>query len=318
MGDEIVNGKEWARKFSAKFIQPGLVKFKIKGREIISLLRKETIENALSSLVGKGLRIGHANATSHGAVGEAVRDAESGWFECRGIAETKESHDAIKAGQRVSCAYRVNSTAAGGTLNNVPYDEEITGIEFTHLAIVGQDDARYEDAVIVLNSKSSDNPTKTIMNPLKWILKKLGTDGKPVEQTGEIPADDTRLNSLVEKYRAAKKGALPPAEAFVEIDGQQVAMSDLLALEVTNETDAAKLKREAAEAAAAKAKEDERLNARKAGYAAFMDVAKARQSAATQTVDDVEFISPDTMQHRVARSFEVFGPRRMSISTGKN
>lgn len=288
------------------------MKFKIKGREIISLLRKETIENALGSMMGSKVRVGHKDATEHGSVNAVGRDSDSGWFTCAGETETKDAVDAIKSGQRVSCAYRVNSTGPGGTLNNVPYDEEITDISFTHLAIVGIDDARYEDATIVLNSKSSDTTMSKIKTALKWVIKKV-TGDQVVEQTGEIPADDTRLNSLVELYRAKNKPASTvPDGAFIEIDGKQVPMADLMALEIENskptETDAEKATRLQAE-------EDERLNAKRQGYNEFLKVAGAKGRGQSEPVDEVEFLSPDTMDIKIQRGRSEFGRKHLA---GKN
>ena len=306
MGEEIVNGKEFCRKFKALFIEPGLVKFKIKGREITSLLTAETIQNALGTMIGKSLRLGHDDKTSHGSSASVFR--EDNWYGCEGTTETQAGIDAIKKGDRVSCAYRVNSTAParGRTWHNIPFDEEITAIEFTHLAVVDKDDARYEDAVIVLNSKSSDT---TMSKATKWIMKKLGIDGQPVETSGEIPADDTRLNSLIEKYRA--KQAAVPAEAFIEIDGKQVPMSELNALdEVTNTKDDAAAKAEAD--AKAKAEEDERTNARQQGYSDFIKVATARTRGNSEPVDTIEALSPDTMDIRIARGLELFGGKPAS------
>lgn len=306
MGEEIVNGKEFCRKFKARFIEPGLVKFKVRGREIVSLLKSETIQNALGTMLGKPLLVGHKSTDSHGSPSAVSRDTASGWFECEGETETKAGIEAIKSGQRVSCAYRVNSTGPGGTWHNIPFDEEITGIEFTHLAIVDKDDARYEDAVIVLNSKSSDT---TMSKATKWILKKLGIDGNPVETTGEIPAGDERLNSLIEKYRA-KKSAIPTG-AFVEIDGERVAMSELEGLEVTNtaETDAQKTARLAKE----KSDEDERTNARERGYAEFVKVATARSRGNSEPAEIIETLSPDTIDIRIARGLELFGGKPTSV-----
>ena len=248
------------------------------------------------------------DATEHGSVSEVGRDSDSGWFECKGLVETEAAQQAIKSGQRVSCAYRVNSTAQGGTLNNVPYDEEITGISFTHLAIVGIDDARYEDATIVLNSKSSDT---TMNKAIRWIKKTLVGD-KPVVETGDIPADDTRMNSLVEKYRAKHKKPEPIAERFVEIDGTQVPMAELEALEIENakptETDAEKATRLQAE-------ETERINAKRNGYNEFLKVAGAKARGQSEATDDVEFISPDTMDIKIQRGHREFGQKHLA---GKN
>ena len=308
----MVNGKEWARKFAARFIEPGLVKLTYKGRPIISLLKKETIQAALSSLIGTPLTVGHTDRTPHGSPAEASYDGDSGWFVCNGVAETKDCVEAIRSGQRVSCGYTVHSTKRdGGTWHNIPYDEEITNIRFTHLAVVDKDDARYEDAVVILNSKSSDTPMK---KATKWILKKLGLDGKPVETSGDIPAGDERLNSLIEAYRAKNRATAVPDGAFIEIDGQQVAMADLLALEVSNgkgETDEQKTARLAKEKEAA----IEIENARKKGFEDFLAVAKAKGQGQSRAVDTEPFVSPDTLSHRIARGRECFGSAALA---GKN
>lgn len=276
----------------------------------MSLLEKDVIENAIESFVGRPLHIGHEDRTRHGEITSAAFDAESGWFWCEGVAETEEVQNAIKKMGATSCAYVPTKTGEGSKWHNIPYNERLLGIMFTHLAVVDPAQSRYEDASIILNSKSTDSPMK---NATKWILKKLGLDGKTVETSGDIPTTDERLNSLVELYRTKTQAAGGvPEGAFVEIDGKQVAMSDLLALEVANtaETPEAKTQREAAEKLAA----DEVQNARDEGYKAFVATATARSKAHAAPEPDEQIVAPDTLASRCKRGVEIFGGGQYSAA----
>lgn len=154
LGDIDNSGK--GKRFKSKFIQPGLVK--IEGHGIV-LLKKETIDQSLKSMIGSPVIVLHQDVTNDnanelrcGVISDAYFNEPDGWFYCEGIIWDEEAQQYIQNGWKVSCSYDFLSyNDEGGDENNIHYDKEFTKLNFTHLAIVNN--PRYERANIVFNCK---------------------------------------------------------------------------------------------------------------------------------------------------------------------
>jgi hypothetical protein len=179
------------KRFEAWFMTPGIVNYddlKDGGKELI---KKETIDEALNTLIGRPLTIGHIPTStpedelldySNGTIDSAEFDAKPGWFHCSGTVETDQAREAIRKGHKISVGTRVVEFGAGGSwLNNV-FDREIKKIRFHHLALVepGQK-PRFEEAAIRLNSTE-----KKPMNIVK-LIKKIVAGDKTTEQSSDLP-----------------------------------------------------------------------------------------------------------------------------------
>lgn len=185
IGDIDDTGK--GRHFVSRFIKDGLVK--IEGHGIV-LLKKETLDASLPSMVGTPVIIQHQNVTKSnadklriGTISNAYFNEPDGWYYCEGIIWDEEAKDLIDKGWSVSCSYDFLAyNDEGGVENNIKYDKEFTQLNFTHLAIV--DNPRYERANIVFNSKVDND---------KWItIHPNGEDskGKPLLlKDGETPKE---------------------------------------------------------------------------------------------------------------------------------
>ena len=160
IGDIDDTGK--GRHFVSRFIKDGLVK--IEGHGIV-LLKKETLDASLPSMVGTPVIIQHQNVTKSnadklriGTISNAYFNEPDGWYYCEGIIWDDEAKDLIDKGWSVSCSYDFLAyNDEGGEENNIHYDKEFTQLNFTHLAIV--DNPRYERANIVFNSKDEEKGT---------------------------------------------------------------------------------------------------------------------------------------------------------------
>lgn len=184
---ERLNIAESGKRFKCRFIEPGLISYTdVKGG--VDLLKKETIDLCLNSMIGAVLTIDHPSAdlirsrnftdVSHGTVDKVSYDVDSGWFVCEGTVETDAARERINNGDGVSCGFSVLERADGGRWHNVPYDQEDTRIEFHHLAIVPPNKrARFEEADIRLNAKTN-------MNPLVKLYRKV--TGK-TEEASDLP-----------------------------------------------------------------------------------------------------------------------------------
>ena len=144
------------KHFKSRFIQPGLVK--IEGHGIV-LLKKDTIDNSLKSMVGSPVIIRHQDITNDnadelrcGVISDAYFNDEDGWYYAEGVIWNDKALSYVKKGWSVSCSYDFTEyDDAGGVENNIKYDKEFTKLNFTHLALV--DNPRYERANIVFNCK---------------------------------------------------------------------------------------------------------------------------------------------------------------------
>lgn len=193
------------KRFSAKFIIPGLVGYEQEGYGI-SLLKKQTIDANLESFIGKPVTIEHPKRGEvYNAVGKvdmAEYNASDGWYWCGGELTDENAIGLVNNGVSVSCGYTIpekgEMVKRNSRYNNVKYDSEITNLRFTHLAIVQR--PRYEEAGIRLNSisveedKSNATPIKDMFKLLKNLVKRDKNEAgeevvtNAVEEV-EVPAD---------------------------------------------------------------------------------------------------------------------------------
>lgn len=153
------------------------------------------------------------------------------------IVDKQEAVDLLKDGWGVSTAWFGDKYASGGTLNNVPYDRELLEGRYEHLAIVKT--PRYEMAVnpIFLNSKTcQSNETDSNINKANThiiINKKIEKEG-----SGMIGKIFKRLITREEIH--TNEGE----EVFVNVDGQDVALSHMVSVLKLNKKNEEETKKE--------------------------------------------------------------------------
>lgn len=197
------NAKTWARPFTARLLEPGLVSYEDRGCGI-ALLRKETIDRCIHSYVGRPVVVRHRKTSpknmkevGHGYVTEVFFNPSDGWWYGRGVVDTDEAADAINKDGFCSVAYDVVGTPGpGGSWHDIDYDEEIQGFTATHLAVVPN--PRYEEATIRLNSKATTKENRT----MKLAFWKKTPTAPARENASAAPAADEAA-----KVAAAKKAA---------------------------------------------------------------------------------------------------------------
>ena len=244
----------WPKKYSASFIEPGVVAYqdlgpcKVCGERracgnegdecrpegATVLLKQDAIERMSKSFLGKPvIDVEHKDVTpdtiingdADGIVTAVRLDEKSGWWMCDFLVwnpvTQKHCEDGIYS---VSCAYNPTKTSGqGGEWHNVPYAEEILDGELTHLAIVTN--PRYEGARITLvNSKGGkmdwkwfkrgERKNAAALDPLKT---KVNVDGQDV--------------ALQELYDAAKEPEAPILndDTILEVDGKEKTLGALKA-----------------------------------------------------------------------------------------
>ena len=235
-----------SRTFDCKFIEAGIVSYRDVGGKV-ELLRKETLDRCMATVVGNPLTIGHIHVTAdnrtdveNGIVSEWKYNPDDAWYYVSGTADTEEAKAQMRANGKPSCGYRVIEVGPGGVYHGIRYDQEILDIEFNHLAIVAR--PRYEDCEFRLNQISAINPSN--MHVFKF-LKRLvtrenGADGKPVDSVKmesrdisgdtevEIDGKKVRLNELFDTYLKETAGVFTASpEDALEVSGKVVTMGQL-------------------------------------------------------------------------------------------
>lgn len=245
------------KRYRALHITPGIVDYTDGNRRETVLIKKPALDEMNRSFLGKPVfNFTHKTIdpeeafdfTSEekekqavGIISNVGYDVESGYYFADMMIWDSETQDNIdKKGYGVSNAY-IPKVAPGGVYNSVPYDEEVIGGEYYHMAIV--EDPRYGDVKIFENSKrgkpmkfklfgKKDNDLKKnqAVPPEEEERKKnekeisLNMDSVLVDEDGnEIP-----LSEMVEAYKSSmnQKTTLN-MEDTIEIDGKEVPVSEL-------------------------------------------------------------------------------------------
>ena len=175
---EVQNSKDWAKVYKAcNFIEKGVCEY----ADERVYLSEETLFRCLPTIKGRPVIIDHKT----GITPENMNDYAVGYVtgfnmqsacDCDFVIFEDEGKAVIAEGYSVSCAYKPKAFGPGGTWHNVPYDREITDLEYTHLALV--QNPRYEDAKVYENAKDGDDKGRWITIKGTHVFIK---DGQSVE-----------------------------------------------------------------------------------------------------------------------------------------
>jgi len=178
------------------------------------LLRKETLEKIIPSIVEKPLIVDHQEVTkdnikdiSVGTVINSYYNSETGQFDCDIIVNDEEVYENIKNGNnKVSSAYKVTEFGEGGRYCGIEYDAEILNGYFTHLAIV--ENPRYPDAKILVNNFNNKGEDFMFfkLNKLNEETKEEKKEQKINEgDTIDVDGDEVELKDLIDAYKNSCK-----------------------------------------------------------------------------------------------------------------
>jgi len=157
------------------------------------------------------------------------------------VVEDEEAYNKLSNGWGVSTAYHIKNSGRGGTFNNIPYEREVLDAEYDHLAIV--ESPRYEMArdPFFLNScnknKNVDNNITTNISTKgdKGMLKFFRNKREEIkvnegeELYVEVNGKEVKLNemlALVEKEEAKKQ--ILENTAMIEVAGKQMSVLELI------------------------------------------------------------------------------------------
>jgi hypothetical protein len=235
----------WPSTVDMKVILPGLVRYsdlKNAAGELTSgdvLVTKEALDRMANSLEGKPIvnwdhrrvspddfRKGKAQGI---IVGPAVFNSKDGWYHAKGYVWDEPTRKNIERGYSISCAYTVDEWGDGpGTLNQVPYMQEVKNGTYTHIAVVPV--PRYEGARIeILNSQGGrmgllslfrkDKPEEKIDVPMET---ELTLENGAKTTLGEL----VKMREERETKERENLNALSDDRTF-EINGKKVTLREL-------------------------------------------------------------------------------------------
>ena len=203
------------KKFVSRFIEPGIVSYEKFGDVLV---KKETIDKFLDSIIGCPVIIKHKDITAEnvdkervGVVSNAWYNSEDGWYYCDGIIFDKQAIDLVKnQGWSVSCTYDFESDKQPLTYNGKELAMEFSNGEFLHLALVPN--PRYNDANIVMNSKvenkehwitvgAEDGKKGTHILVKDGETNKEATERKVAEWKNKDGKEDKKDNSTSDKTK---------------------------------------------------------------------------------------------------------------------
>lgn len=227
------NASSWARPFTARLLEPGLVSYEDRGCGI-ALLRKETIDRDIHSFVGRPLVIRHQKTSpanmkvvGHGYIASVFYNEADGWWYGRGLCDTDEAAKEINLRGFSSVGYKVTKNGTGGKWHDMTFHEEILGFTGEHLAIEPR--PRYEDATIRLNSKNQ--PTTKMK--FTWFRKRAAAPAAGAPSATEVAAAEQKRLADEAAARENAKGDEIDGETIFEIAGadgkpEKVSLSALV------------------------------------------------------------------------------------------
>ena len=153
------------------FIEAGVCGYPEFGSNI--LIKKSVLDNMIDSMRGSPIIIEHNNKIDsdqvHGHVQRVFYNNIDGQYYAEFDIDTLEGKNAIEEYKFGSCSYKPIFSGQGGIHNGIPYDDEVLGGEFTHLALVKN--PRYKNAKILNNSFNKEK--KQMPDLDKGILDKI-------------------------------------------------------------------------------------------------------------------------------------------------
>lgn len=208
---------------------PGVAQYDEPGKETLRVfINEDTIRKIGPTFAGKPIFVEHVEEVEESV--DELRNEADGWViesffnEADGkhwvkfILVSTKAQRAVENGWRLSNAYHPQLSAKGGTWNGVPYQQEVVGGEYEHLAIVKN--PRYEESVIM-----SPDEFKAYNDELKVELKRIANSKK----------ETTKMSKL--KFWNRK-----PAENAADLEGLSVTLpksgKELTIVQLVNAMDA--------------------------------------------------------------------------------
>lgn len=340
MYTHIMSDEVYAKRYRTEFIEPGIISYEDQEAGTV-LVRSRALDLMLKSFIGKPVvNEDHIDLTPDEAFKKSDADqtaladgvvtdvgkGENGWYWADLLIWNEATIKNIdENGYRTSCAYVPDKVGPEGQYHGIPFDEEILGGAYTHMAVVK--DPRYEAVTIYENSKTPASAGKrSKLMPKKFKLfgtkKNMAPPPPPPEEKPEegmemegayIEVDGERIpvEEAVNAYKQNKENEVQPMapEDTIDIDGEMVSGADLAAAYkaakgAQNAEPPQDVKGEPVVDESLQNKKAEPENGEQKKNAHF----KAVKNAATKS--PVEKIKPNTRSNRLKAGKERYGTLR--------
>jgi len=151
----IRNAKQLPKVYYGRHMAPGVAEYRNKDGSYRILINEATCKAMDPTFQGRPLFVLHVDEVdlktierdADGWVVESFYNAADGQHWSKFMAVTDDAHDAIQKKWKLSNAYHVKKSGAGGRWHDVEYAKEVLEGEYEHLALVPN--PRYEESVIL-------------------------------------------------------------------------------------------------------------------------------------------------------------------------
>jgi hypothetical protein len=223
---------KYPTRYRIEYIEPGLMNYDDVGQGTVFVSR-EALDRMHASYVGKPvINKLHKELRPEEAFKLSDEEKQSladgviynyGWLDngrCYAdcIIWDLETKKNIKNGYSASCAYMPTKVNPNGVWHGIPYDEEVVDGVYTHMAIVKK--PRYEFAKIY---ELSSNFHNSISNEVIKIYQNSKEEHLMAKKKIFSFFKNNAMEDIVEEEKVNMDGAM------VEIDGQQVPLSEVIA-----------------------------------------------------------------------------------------
>ncbi len=277
--------------FYGMHFYPGIARYEEPGKEALTVfINENTIRSMGPSFAGRPIFVEHIedveedldelHGKEDGWVIESFFNQADGKTWAKFIIVSKRGLAAVQRGYRLSNAYHPQLANTSGVWNGVPYQKEVTGGEFEHLAIVSN--PRYEESVIMTpeqfkayndektvelkrfaNSKDYKGDKKMKLNIFKRtkVENSVDLDGMMVE----LPKSKKEMSiiKLVEEMdKIENMNGYANGDHMVKVgDKDEMSVNDLVKkhLEMSNELGEMKAKNAASEDGGEPGEDDESM-----------------------------------------------------------
>lgn len=232
-----------AQIYEVEFIEAGLVGYPEMNTTL--LVKEEALSRMAKTMLGQPCLFTHEGNKVLGYVTKVWRcDISDKWKLLVSI-DDERANELLEKGWGFSCQYVVSETLQGGSLNQVPYDEEIVNGYYEHIAVV--ENPRYDQIQFRrMNSFKKNNKSGEKTMHIPFMKKKMPSKIKNESSSQEEKditfennmdkhimfenGESISLEELVNVYKNRKANETPEVytEDTLVIDDQEVPIKDLL------------------------------------------------------------------------------------------
>lgn len=180
---DIKNASQYPKRFYGLHFAEGCAQYREDDSNTLTIfVGEKTMRDMDKTFEGKPVFVFHKENVSpesvpnaDGYVVKSFYNPADGKHWCEFIVVSDNGHDAIRQGYRLSNAYKIVSSGAGGRWHGIDYSQEVLSGEYDHLALVN--DPRYAESIILTPDEFKDYNEKKESN-LKTLSNSINKGAK--------------------------------------------------------------------------------------------------------------------------------------------